>query len=56
MQDGKLLMKEDTDQLRDRTYAITGTREAVEGFIHDKQIISKKRFGWDDDCICIWGP
>ncbi|TXL65854.1 ABC transporter ATP-binding protein [Cerasibacillus terrae] len=42
MQDGKLLMKEDTDQLRDRTYAITGTREAVEGFIHDKQIISKK--------------
>lgn len=42
IQDGKLVLKEEAENLRNNTYAITGSAEAVEHFIKDKEIINKK--------------
>lgn len=42
IQDGKLILKEDAETLRNNTCAVTGSVEQVEAFIQDKTIISRK--------------
>ncbi|MTW88181.1 ATP-binding cassette domain-containing protein [Virgibacillus dakarensis] len=42
IQDGKLVLKEEAENLRNNTCAVTGSAEAVEHFIKDKEIINKK--------------
>ncbi|WP_430788135.1 ABC transporter ATP-binding protein [Virgibacillus flavescens] len=44
MQDGNLVLREETDLLRTKTCAITGTVDEVEAFCTNKTIINKKKF------------
>lgn len=43
LQDGKLILKEETEELRKRTCAVSGPMERVEEFIADKEVIQKKK-------------
>src|SRR5690625_3129791 len=43
LQDGKLILKEETEELRNTTCAVTGKAEQVEEFIKDKKVIQKKQ-------------
>ncbi|MGY0692536.1 ABC transporter ATP-binding protein [Virgibacillus sp. FSP13] len=42
IQDGKLVLKEEAEVLRNNTCAVSGSIEEVEAFISNKQVISKK--------------
>ncbi|WP_106494584.1 ABC transporter ATP-binding protein [Lentibacillus sp. Marseille-P4043] len=42
IQDGKLVLKEEAEVLRNNTCAVSGSIEEVEAFIRNKQVISKK--------------
>lgn len=43
LQDGKLIMQEEADTLRDQAYAVSGQVEDVEQFIADKEVIQSKQ-------------
>src|SRR5690625_2636892 len=43
LQDGKLILHEETENLRQQTCAVTGEVEEVEAFIMNKQVIKKKQ-------------
>lgn len=42
-QDGKLILQEDADKVRDTSYSVTGPVEQVTSFIKNKQVIHQKR-------------
>ncbi|MEN1970204.1 ABC transporter ATP-binding protein [Lentibacillus sp. N15] len=42
IQDGKLILQEEAETLRNHTCAVTGSVEQVEAFIQDKTVINKK--------------
>lgn len=44
MNDGKLLVQEETDNLRERCYSISGQKEKVEIYIEGKQVIHQETF------------
>ncbi|WP_112179940.1 MULTISPECIES: ABC transporter ATP-binding protein [Paraliobacillus] len=44
MDEGKVILQEETDRLRERCYSITGSKEKVEKFIAEKQVIHQKMF------------
>ncbi|GAB4074165.1 ABC transporter ATP-binding protein [Barrientosiimonas marina] len=44
LQNGKLVLKEEAEQLRHRAYAVSGSAEDVEAFIQDKEIIHSEAF------------
>lgn len=44
MDEGKVILQEETDKLRERCYSITGSKEKVEKFIVGKQVIHQKTF------------
>ncbi|TQS70628.1 ABC transporter ATP-binding protein [Ornithinibacillus gellani] len=43
IQDGKLVLKEEAEELRTHTCAVSGSVEAVEAFIQDKEVIHQKK-------------
>src|SRR5699024_8589281 len=43
LQDGKLVLKEKTDELRTNTYAVSGVEQEVADFIADKEVIQQKQ-------------
>jgi ABC-2 type transport system ATP-binding protein len=45
LQEGRLVLQEDAEDLRDSTCAVTGKREEVEAFIQQKDVIDKKELG-----------
>jgi ABC-2 type transport system ATP-binding protein len=43
IQEGKLVLKEDADVLRNSSYAVSGSLEQVQRFIEDKEVITTKQ-------------
>src|SRR5699024_12057114 len=43
LQDGKLVIKEEADELRTNTYAVSGVEQEVADFIADKEVIQQKQ-------------
>lgn len=44
LDEGKVILQEETDKLRERCYSITGPKEKIDKFIADKQVIHQKAF------------
>lgn len=50
---GSLLLKEDTDQLREQCFSITGSKEAVHKFVHDKKVVHHQDFMGQSTAIIL---
>lgn len=42
---GRILLDDETDHMRERAYTVAGTRQKVEQFVHGKSVIGRATFG-----------